>query len=86
MSLKLVIKFYHLKEENGLRIIELSKMSDRKKLKVMEPETDDLIRLRDMINESNQQIDSKRTIMDGLKQSNNELNQHLTVTIFQKIF
>ncbi|VIO89524.1 conserved hypothetical protein,hypothetical protein [Brugia malayi] len=65
-------------EENGGRIIEISGISDDRKSEIAKPEIDDAEKLREMINESNQQIDLKKITIDTLKQSNMELNKQLT--------
>ncbi|MCP9264943.1 Intraflagellar transport protein 81-like protein [Dirofilaria immitis] len=65
-------------KENGGKIIEIHKISDEENFEIAKPETDDMESLRDMINQSNQQIDLKRITTDALKQSNTELNKKLT--------
>ncbi|VDM13832.1 unnamed protein product [Wuchereria bancrofti] len=66
-------------EKNGGRIIEISSISSDEKFEIAKPEIDDTEKLRDMINESNEQIDLKKITIDTLKQTNMKLNKQLTV-------
>ncbi|VDK54124.1 unnamed protein product, partial [Gongylonema pulchrum] len=67
-------------EESGGKIIETTGTSDRpERVKTAKPKTDDVRELRDMINELNQKLDSKRTTINELNQTNNELNEQLAV-------
>ncbi|VDK62666.1 unnamed protein product [Onchocerca ochengi] len=65
-------------EENGEKIIEIHNINHDKKSETAKSEINDVKKLRDMISESNQQMDLKRTAIDALKQSNTELNKQLT--------
>uniref|UniRef100_A0A1I8EMR2 Uncharacterized protein n=1 Tax=Wuchereria bancrofti TaxID=6293 RepID=A0A1I8EMR2_WUCBA len=65
-------------EKNGGRIIEISSISSDEKFEIAKPEIDDTEKLRDMINESNEQIDLKKITIDTLKQTNMKLNKQLT--------
>ncbi|EJW78516.1 hypothetical protein WUBG_10571, partial [Wuchereria bancrofti] len=71
--------FFIFKEKNGGRIIEISSISSDEKFEIAKPEIDDTEKLRDMINESNEQIDLKKITIDTLKQTNMKLNKQLTV-------
>uniref|UniRef100_A0A1I7VPY0 Intraflagellar transport protein 81 homolog n=1 Tax=Loa loa TaxID=7209 RepID=A0A1I7VPY0_LOALO len=64
-------------EESGGKIIKARDANYDEKYEIAKPETDDVGKLRDMISESNQQMDLKRTAIDSLRQSNTELNNHL---------
>ncbi|VDO38286.1 unnamed protein product [Onchocerca flexuosa] len=73
-------------EENGGRIIEIRNINQDKKSETAKLEIDDVKKLRDIISESNQQMDLKRTAIDALKQSNAELNKQLAVTDATELF
>uniref|UniRef100_A0A0R3S0F3 Intraflagellar transport protein 81 homolog n=1 Tax=Elaeophora elaphi TaxID=1147741 RepID=A0A0R3S0F3_9BILA len=74
-------------EENGGKIIErCDARNGSEKFEIAKPETNDVRKLRDMISESNQQMDLKKMAIDNLKQSNAELNKHFTVIAFSYFF
>ncbi|OZC10947.1 hypothetical protein X798_02091 [Onchocerca flexuosa] len=73
-------------EENGGRIIEIRNINQDKKSETAKLEIDDVKKLRDIISESNQQMDLKRMAIDALKQSNAELNKQLAVTDATELF